>query len=93
MTRLVITLPDEKIKISAITQMAKALGGTVRKEKQSPPAKTPRTKIEQDFVDAYKEALAFERGEIDLPLAKDLIQELKEKRDKRESSMLANAHG
>jgi hypothetical protein len=85
MTRFVAVVPDDKEKLALFKLMAKQLGIALTKEKVPvAPAlakKKPRTKIEQDLVDAYKEALAAERGEVELPLLKDFLIEMRKERD------------
>ena len=74
MTRLIISLPDEKQKIAALKQVARALGGTITKERTpAPPAKKPRTRLEREFIAAYKEAQACARGEIELPTLEEFL--------------------
>jgi hypothetical protein len=55
MTRFVAVVPDDKEKLALFKLMAKQLGIALTKEKApvAPAvAKKPRTKIEQDLVDA-----------------------------------------
>ena len=79
MTRVVLTLPDEKEKLAFVKQMAKlmGLGFSIEKEPKTKAAvaKTPRTQLQQEFVDAYKEALAAERGEVQLSTMEEFLAE------------------
>jgi hypothetical protein len=84
MTRFVAEVPDDKEKLALFKLMAKQLGIALTKEKAplAPTvAKKPRNKIEQDLIDAYKEMLAYKRGEIELPLLEEFLAEMKQDKE------------
>jgi ATP-dependent exoDNAse (exonuclease V) beta subunit len=76
MTTFLVSGPDEAEKFAQFKKVAKALGYTVKRT-QEKVAKKPRTRIEQDLVDAYKETLAAEKGDIQLQSFEDFLLEVR----------------
>jgi len=77
MTTLVFKGPDEAEKIEQFKTIAKALGYSIERSSKG---HTQRTKTETEFIEAYKEAKAFERGEINLPTLEEVLSEIKAKK-------------
>ena len=77
MATYTVTGPDEAEKLNQFKKIAKIMGYSV---KTSTPAKKPRTKLQQEFVEAYQEVVAAERGEVELQNVEDFLKEIREEK-------------
>jgi hypothetical protein len=75
MTTLVFKGPADAEKVAQFKKVARAMGYTLKPE----PAKKLRatTKVAQDFIEAYEEMKAAERGEVKLRDFKEVLEELR----------------